>query len=139
MNTKRYLWASLAVFVFIFLAEFLFHGVIMKNTYAMHMDLLRPEAEQQATFPFMILGFLLLAFGFCFIFVKGYEGRGIAEGVRFGLYAALAFGISTQLINYSVFPYPGSWVGMWIFGESLIVIAAGAIAAMIYRRAGQAA
>jgi len=134
MNTKRYIWASLAVFLFIFLAEFAFHAMIMQESYNLHMEILRPQTDQEATFPVMLIGFLVLAFGFCLVFAKGYEGRGVAEGVRFGLYVAIAFGVSSHLINYSVFPYPGSWVLAWIVGESVILMLAGVVAALIYRR-----
>lgn len=134
MNTKRYIWASLAVFLFIFMAEFVFHALIMQESYNLHLQLLRSQTEQQATFPIMLLGFLVLAFGFCWVFVKGYEGQSLAEGARFGLYVGIAFGVSSNMINYSVFPYPGSWVIGWAVGETLIMILAGVLAAVIYRR-----
>lgn len=133
MNVKRYVLGSIAVFVFVFLAEFVFHGMIMKDAYLAHMDLLRPESESTAYLPFMMLGFLILAFGFCFIFINGYEGKGVAEGLRYGLYAAIAFGVSAHLINYAVFPLPKNWVVSWIVGESVIIMLAGALIAMIYK------
>jgi hypothetical protein len=133
MNVKRYILGSIAVFLFVYVAEFLFHGFFMKDAYLARMDLLRPEAEAMAYMPFMALGFLILAFGFSFIFVQGYEGRGVAEGVRFGLYAAIAFGVSAHLINYAVFPLPKNWVVSWIIGESIIIMLAGAVIALIYK------
>lgn len=133
MNVKRYILGSLAVFLFVYLAEFLFHGFFMKEAYLARMDLLRPEADQMAYMPFMTLGFLILAFGFSFIFIQGYEGKGVAEGVRFGLYAAIAFGVSANLINYCVFPLPKSWVASWIIGETIIIMLAGAVIALIYK------
>jgi hypothetical protein len=117
----------------VYLCEFVLHGGIMADSYLAHAELLRPEAEQVAYMPFMALGFLILAFGFCFIFIQGYEGRGLAEGLRFGLYAAIAFGVSTQLINYAVFPRPKTWVVAWIIGESLILMLAGGLIALIYK------
>lgn len=133
MNVKRYILASLAVFVLVYLAEFLFHGMIMIDSYHAHADLLRPDAEQLLYMPFMALGFLILAFGFTFVFVHGYDGHGVSEGMRFGFYAAVAFGVSTQLINYAVFPRPKSWVVSWIVGETLIMVLAGVVAALIYK------
>lgn len=133
MNVKRYILGSIAVFCFVFVAEFLFHGFIMKDSYLAHMELLRAEGDQMAYMPFMALGFLILAFGFCFIFINGYEGKGVAEGVRFGLYAAIAFGVSSQLINYTVFPLPKDWIVSWMVGESVIMMLAGAVIALIYK------
>lgn len=136
MNVKRFILGSLAVFVFVYVAEFVLHGVIMADSYQAHIELLRPEGEQMAYMPFMALGFLILAFGFSFIFINGYEGKGVAEGLRFGLYAAIAFGVSTHLINYTVFPLPKNWIVAWIVGESVILMLAGALIALIYKPKG---
>lgn len=136
MNVKRYILGSLAVFLFVYLAEFVFHGMFMKDAYLAQMELLRPEGEQMAYMPFMALGFLILAFGFCFIFINGYEGKGVAEGLRYGLYAAIAFGVSSHLIRYAVFPLPKDWVVSWIVGESVIIMLAGALMAVIYKPKG---
>ena len=135
MNLKRYMLGSLVVFLVIFASEWLFHGVIMKSAYDAHLDLLRPQAEAGSYMPYMALGFLILAFGFSYIFVKGYEGRGVGEGVRFGLYAGIAFGVSTNLINFTVFPLPGSWVAAWCVGETIILMLAGAVLSAVYKPA----
>jgi hypothetical protein len=133
MNVKRYILTSLAVFVCVYLLEFLFHGMLMANSYMEHADLLRSSQEQLAYMPFMALGFVILAFGFTLIFIHGYEGKGVAEGLRFGLYTGIAFSVSTNLINYAVFPRPKLWVVCWIVGETLILMVAGALAAVLYK------
>ena len=133
MNTQRYVTGSLAVFLFLFLVEGLFHGVIMADTYAANSELLRPEADANSYFIFMILGFLVFAFGFSFIFIKGYQGRGIMEGVRFGLYTALTFSVGTSLINFAVYPYPASWLIAWIIAYPIIMMGAGAVIALVYK------
>ena len=133
MNLKRYMLGSLVVFLVIFASEWLFHGTIMKSAYDANQTLLRPQQEAESYMPFMALGFLILAFGFSYIFTKGYEGRGVGEGIRFGLYAGVAFGISTSLINYTVFPLPGSWVAAWCVGETIIMMLAGAALSAVYK------
>ena len=133
MNVKRYILGSIAVFVFIFLAEGVFHGIIMEPNYSSHMDILRPQEEADANMGFMAAGFLVMAFGFCYIFIQGYKGTGVMEGVRFGLYTALAFGLSTKLINYTVFPWPADWIWTTTLGEGIILMAAGALIAVLYK------
>ncbi|MEW5796994.1 MAG: hypothetical protein AB1772_11620 [Candidatus Zixiibacteriota bacterium] len=139
MNTGKYVVGSLAVFVYIFLAEFVFHGLIMENLYSPHLHLLRPEAEMYAYMIWMILGYLVMAFGFCFIFIKGYENKGIAEGFRYGLYIAVAFAWPTSLVEYAVYPFPGSWIVGWIIGYPIMMIIAGMIFAAIYKPKAAAA
>lgn len=133
MNVQRYVIGSIVVFVFLLVASWLFHSVIMSGWYDEASNLLRPGSEGGAYIIWMIIGFLLLAFGFCFIFTKGYENKGIAEGIRYGLYVGLAFSVSASLINFSVYPYPWKWVVGWIIGNPIILILGGIIAAAIYR------
>jgi hypothetical protein len=135
MNVGRYLIGSLVVFVFIFLIEYVFHGILLSGWYEQQMQLLRPEAEANAYFIWMILGYLILSFGFCFVFLKGYENKGCGEGIRYGLYVGIAFIVSTNLINYAVIPYPGKWIVAWNIGYPIIMMLAGMIFAMIYRPA----
>ncbi len=133
MNTKRFVLGSFAVFVFFFLYEWLVHGVILAGWYQEGLNLLRPESQMSAFAAWMILGHLILAFGFCLVFLKGYEGKGVSEGVRYGIYVAFAFGISTYLVNYAVFPHPGPWVLAWIIGTIVQMMVGGAIIAAIYK------
>ena len=133
MNVPRYILGSVIVFVYIFLAEYLFHSLIMKDWYEQAAHLLRSTAEGSGYANWMIIGFLILSFGFCFIFVKGYENKGIGEGFRFGLYVGLTFSVSASMINYAVFPLPFSWLVGWLVGYPIIMIIAGILIAAIYR------
>ena len=133
MNIKRYIIGSIAVFIFLFLAEGVFHGIIMEPNYSNHMDLQRAPDGQESRMGYMASGFLVMAFGFCYIFIQGYKGTGIMEGVRYGLYASRAFGLSTKLINHTVFPWPADWIWLGTLGEGIIFIAAGALIAALYK------
>ena len=133
MNVNRYLLASIVVFIYFFVVEWLFHGVIMSGAYAAHLDLFRSRAEASTYAVWMILGFLILAFGFTLIFTKGYENKGMCEGFRYGLYVGIAFGVSSLLVNYAVFPYPTSWLIGWIIGYMVILILGGIIVAALYK------
>jgi hypothetical protein len=133
VNTSRYVLGSLVVFVYFFLIEWLLHGVILSGWYSEAPQLLRSEQAMQAYLLWMILAHLILAFGFCFIFLKGYQGRGCLEGVRYGLYVGIAFSVSVQLMNYAAFPFPGKWVLVWIIVYPIILMIAGAIFAAMYK------
>jgi hypothetical protein len=133
MNTGRYILGSLVVAVYLYIAEWILHGVILSKWYNENLQLFRPEAETGIYLIWMLIGMLILAFGFCYIFLKGYENKGIGEGFRYGLYVAIAFSISNSLIEFSVFPYPISWMIGWIIGYTVMLILAGIIFAAIYR------
>jgi hypothetical protein len=132
MNVKRYFLASAVVFVFIFIFEWIFHGVILGNMYAQTSYLWRPKEEMSLFMPWMVMGQLLFAFVFTFIFLKGYENKGIAEGIRYGILIALLY-VPSMLIEYSVIPYPFELIIVWIIGGFLELPLAGAILATLYK------
>jgi hypothetical protein len=72
---------------------------------------------------------------FSYIFVKGYENKGLMEGVRYGLVIALAFGVSSSLIQYVVMQWPGSVIVTWIAGYLIEMAIAGVILAALYKPA----
>jgi hypothetical protein len=132
MNAGRYYLGSVVVFIYFFIAEWIFHGLIMSTWYNQYPHLMRPDLESGMYMFWMLIGLLLLAFGFCFIFIKGYKGTGIVEGVRFGLYVGLTFAVTNSLIEFGVFPYPVSFLIGWIIGYPIMMILAGIIFAAIY-------
>ena len=133
MNVGRYVLGSVVVLIYFYFYEWIFHGIIMRKWYGMQMSLFRPDMESGIFLLWMLLGLIILAFGFCFIFLKGYEKKGIGEGFRYGLYVGFTFSVSTSLIEFSIFPYPGSWVIGWIIGYLIMMILAGIIFAAIYK------
>lgn len=130
MSIKRYVSASIAVFVFIFLYEWVFHGILLKPVYNATQHLWR--AQEDCVFWAMLLGQFLFPFIFAYIFTKGYEKKGIAEGIRFGVVIGLLF-VPSNLIYYAVQPLPGSLVLAWCFGGIIEMAIAGAILAAVYK------
>jgi hypothetical protein len=134
MNTGRYVIGSIVVFVVLFILDYLFHDVLLASFYAANAACMRPEPYWLA----IILGELIFAFGFCFIFLKGYEGKGCAEGVRYGLYVGVAFLISSSMVSYAVYPLSG-WVMLaYFFGYPIMMMIIGAVFASIYKPKGLA-
>ena len=78
MNIKRFIIASIAVFVVIQAIDWLVHGVLMTKWYAEITGLWRPDMMDLMWV--MILGSLFFSFMFVLIFAKGYENKGITGG-----------------------------------------------------------
>jgi len=135
MNVSKFIIGSVVVFIVMTGLEFLFHAWFMAETYAEHAELVRNEADSGSLMWAMMLGFLIMSFGFCFIFTKGYQGKGCLEGIRYGLYIGVTFGVAGNLINYAVFPWPGNWVFAWIVYYPILMMILGAIFAAIYKPA----
>ena len=100
MNTKRYFVASLAVFVAAVVLDYVIHGVILKSAYEATKTIWRPDMDSKVWI--FALVDLIIAFPFTYIFVKGYEGKGIMEGVRFGAIVGVLISVPMSYGFYAV-------------------------------------
>ncbi len=139
MNTKRWIITSLVVFVAAVILDYLIHVVLLSGAYEATSHLWRSEQEMGSMMWMMWLSSLVWAFIFVYIFAKGYEGRGVMEGVRFGLLIGVFFSLPMALGSYASMPMPFSLaVGWFVYGviETIIL---GILAALIYKPASATA
>ena len=86
MNIKRFVIASIVVIIVIQAVDWLVHGVLLSGWYAEIKGVWRPDMMNLMWV--QVLATLFFSFMFVFIFTRGYEGKGIPEGIRYGLYIA---------------------------------------------------
>ena len=134
MNTRRFVPAIIAVFIFIFLYEWVLHGYLLAGIYESTPTLWRPKAEMNNYCIWLTLGQLLFSVMFCYIFLKGYENKGVMEGVRYGILIGI-LAMSPNLIFYAVQPLPANLVIYWCIGGMVEAIIAGVVLAAIYKPA----
>lgn len=132
MNIKRFVIASIAVFIVIQAIDWLVHGVLLSRWYAEFKNVWR--ADMMDLMWVMVLGALFFSFMFVFIFTKGYEGKGIMEGARYGLLIGLLMYISGMLGQYAMYPIPLGMALIWIAYGVVEMVIAGMAAAAIYRK-----
>ena len=135
MNTKKLVTAFVVVFILLEVTNYLVNMVILSSTYANPeiSKIFRPMAEMDAKMWMMRIADLVYSFFFVFIFVKGYENKGIMEGVRYGIYIGIFIQFMAAVAQHVVYPVPASLAVQWfIYGliESVIFSVA---AAMIYK------
>jgi len=136
VNIKRFVAASLAVFVVSQILEFLVHGVILKATYESLKHLWRPDMESKMWIMYLV-GFIT-SFLFTYIFVKGYEGKGILEGVRFGVIIGLFTSIPMAYGTYVMIAIPYSLALQWFIYGMVETIVMGIVVALVYKPAASA-
>jgi hypothetical protein len=131
MNVKRFIGASVAVFFVFDIVDTFVNFVILKKTY----EALDPiwRADMMSLLWIFHVAYLILAFLFTYIFVKGYENKGIAEGVRYGIIIGLFFNITFEFFDYAMFPLPLSLCVQWFFYGMIEFIIMGIVAAVIYK------
>jgi hypothetical protein len=103
---KQFLVSVVVLFIASMLLDFCVHGVLLKNDYALQSQLMRKEADAQRHFPAMLLAHVFLAVGVTAIYRRGREaGKDwLGQGLRFGLWFAVASCVPTFLIYYAVQP-----------------------------------
>lgn len=131
MNKQRYVISLFVVFVFVFLYEFLVHGFLLKDIYTKTAALWRPEEEYKMLFMLMSqLGFSAVL---TYIFTLHYEGKGVGEGVRFGLYIGMLLG-SIEIGKYGYMPIPLVLMLSWVLASLLIGLGSGVVLSLVYKR-----
>jgi hypothetical protein len=132
---KRFFIAWLVVFLAWFAGSFVVHGVLLHDDYARLANLFRPEAEAQQYFHWMVVAHLMLSGSLVWIYSRGAEDKPwTAQGVRFGVAAALLSVVPWYLIYHVVQPMPGATVVKQILFDGVLVIVLSVITAFMYRK-----
>lgn len=118
MNTKRLLISIFSCFAFVFVYEFVFHGVLLKSMYEATIEAWRPESEMMQYMPLAGFSQFLFATIFCIVFVKFCTDKSLTTGVQFGLFMGLFSGI-VQFSYYPYMPITLSLALAWVAGSLL--------------------
>jgi len=131
MNWKRIIWASIVIYVVFQGLGLLIDYVFLKADYDQLKALWRPNMMSRIWILYVVG--LLVAFLFTYIFVKGREGKGIQEGVRFGIIVWLFTMVPFNLELWVIFPIPHTLIVKWLLFGLLSSLIGGILAAMIYK------
>ncbi|PKL74875.1 MAG: hypothetical protein CVV27_18255, partial [Candidatus Melainabacteria bacterium HGW-Melainabacteria-1] len=112
--------------------DWLVHGVLLAEWYRELQSLWRPDMMDLMWL--MMVGSLFYSFMFVFIFTKGYEGKGVLEGARYGFLIGLLIYVSGMLGQYAMYPIPVGMALIWLGYGIVEMVIAGIIAAVIYRK-----
>ncbi len=133
MYNKTFWTGFIVIYVIWQVIGFLVHGFLLQPHYATLADVFRPEAEMADMVWLMYVSSALYLYLFCRIFVWGYKGNGVAEGIRFGLLIGLFMSIPMALDQYAVYPITPALAVWWFVTGVISWVIAGAVFAAIYR------
>lgn len=135
MNKKKFWIAFAVIFVVYEVTNFIVHGLILGSSYVSDelKTVFRPIEVLESTQWIRLLTELVWAFFFTFIFVKGYENKGIMEGIKFGVYIGLFYSFVWAYQSYWMYPLPYSLVFQWFVFGLLQCVILGIVAALIYK------
>ncbi len=129
MNKKVWI-GFVVVFVVIALLEFIVNEFLLKGAYQETAQLWRPEAEVKVWLFFVV--YLFEAFFVSIIFSKGYEGKGIAEGARFGFYVGMLLAVPMAYGSYGAMPITYSLALQWFLYGLIEFVIVGIVLALVF-------
>ena len=135
MNKK--LWIGfIVIFIAMAVLNMIIHGFILSSTYQTDevSKIMRPESEMNSMMWIYYVVYIIQAFFFTFIFSKGYEGKGIMEGVRYGLYMGLLMATPMAYASYAMYPMPYSLALQWFIYGMIQYIILGILIALVYKK-----
>ena len=132
MNHKRGVLALIAAFIFIFLFDFVWHGILMKPAYMETPEHWRPPAELQTHFGFLLLGQAVIAFAFTGLYVSKVGRQSAATGLGYGIVIGILLA-GGGLVRFAAEPLTPTVLGMWMVGGLIEFGAVGALVGAIYK------
>ncbi len=129
---KKFWTGFVAVFVAMEILQFLIHGVLLSSAYQSTKDVWRPDMES-LMWIYHVLA-LVGAFFFTLVFSKGYEGKGVMEGVRYGLYIGIWMSVGMAYGSYAMVKIPYSLALQWFIYGVIEYVVFGVILAAVYGR-----
>ena len=133
MKNKTFWIGLIVVFIVMQALGYVIHEVLMGDTYEKLASIFRPEAEMMDMMWMMMVSGAVMMFMFCYIFTRGYEGKGIMEGVRFGFLIGLLMAGPMAIDPHVIYPVPAEVATICLISSVMSLIIAGAVFASIYK------
>jgi hypothetical protein len=133
---KKVLIGFIVVFVAMEVMSFIVDYLILGSTYQSIQNVWRPDMQSKLWIYQIIM--LFGAFFFSFIFSKGYEGKGIIEGVRYGFYIGVWMSVGTAYGTYAMIAIPYSLALQWFIYGIIEYIIYGVLLALVFGKKEQA-
>ncbi len=136
MKNKTFWIGFVVVFGLMQAIGFVIHAVMLDDTYQALAAIFRPKEQMDSMMGIMILSGTVVLFLFCYIFTKGYESKGVAEGVRYGTLMGLLLALPTAVDAYVIYPLTIELAAIWFVTTVVSFVIAGAVFAAIYKPSG---
>jgi len=130
MNIKKFVIASIVVFVACQIIEMIVHGFLLGSIYGTLKEVWRPDMMDKMWI--MYITSFVFSFLFVYIYTKFYQGKGIIEGLFFGTIIGIFMNFCGIFNQYVIYPVPFSLAIQWFIYGMIEFIIIGAIASLIY-------
>jgi hypothetical protein len=126
--------SAIVMFVMALALSYLVHGVLLYDDYMQMQSWMRPQADVNRLFYFIVIAQALFGVAFAWIYEQGREDKPwFAQGVRFGIAIALLAIAPIYLIYHVVTPVPLIVAIKQIVYDGIRVLLMGIVVAWINR------
>ena len=133
INIPRFLAMVVAGYAFMFGFDYLVHHKLLMDLYTQTESLWRPMDSMDEFFPIMIARNILLIVAIGYIFTRNFEGKGIMEGVRFGVPMGVLLAIMMSS-SYIWMPIPLELALGWAASGFGLGLGFGIIFSLVYKK-----
>jgi hypothetical protein len=128
---KKKMWLGfIVVFIVFEILDYLLYTVILGSTMA-EVKVFRADMQRLWwVYPVITL---IGSFFFSFIFSKGYEGKGIAEGIRYGTYIGIWMSVGMAYGTYAMIDIPYKLALQWFIYGIIEYIIGGIVLALVFK------
>lgn len=135
MDKKKLVISVISVFVVFEILNYLIHGVLLSSTYSSEplSGVFRPQAEMESLMWVMWITDLVWSYFFVFFFIKGYENKGLMEGVRYGVYMGFFVSFVYAYQSYAIYPITYGITIQWFVYGFLVSVILGVLVSFVYR------
>jgi hypothetical protein len=134
MNWKKFFFAFIAAWIFVFAFGFVWYGNLMHSIHDEVPVLWRTEADFGSHFAWLVLGHAVMAFFLTLLYASFVASGSAGAGAKLGVMIAFLY-IGNNLITFAVQPLTTKILAGWMVGGLLEFAIAGAIVGAIYKPA----
>lgn len=139
MSTKKMFIAVLTVFIILEVTGYIIHGLLLSKTYEELASVFRPMEEMNALMWRMWVADVVWSYFFVFIFNKGFQNKGLIEGVRYGIYISLFMNFIAAVAQNAVYPIPYTLSVQWFIYGTIQNVILGVVVAYLAKPASKPA
>ncbi len=134
MNWKQFVIAVIVGFVALGVMDFIVNVVLLADAYESLMGtVFRSEVDMNSKMWAFYLGEFIFVLLFVWVYSYGLKGKGIMEGLRYGLYIGLMLWVLSSLAMWAMFPVTAWLAWMWIIFGVIEMVILGLIVGAIYK------
>jgi len=131
MNTKRFIIAVLLIWILTTALRLILNIGILDWEAATGTE--GTGLVYEDNYILNLFGILIFAFIFCFVFTRGYESKGVFEGLRYGFYIGILISLPVFFDLYGIVNWPDSLIWGYPAGCLIISVLSGVVVSLIYQ------